>query len=39
MKVVFGMLAALVLVAGCETIEGAGQDIESGGEAIQQAAR
>jgi len=38
MKVVFGMLAALVLVAGCETIEGAGQDIESGGEAIQQAA-
>ena len=38
MKVVFGMLAALVLVAGCETIEGAGQDIGSGGEAIQQAA-
>jgi len=38
MKTVFGALMAMVLVAGCETIEGAGQDIESGGEAIQQAA-
>lgn len=32
-------LAALVALAACETIEGAGQDIETAGEAIQQEAQ
>ncbi|WP_373184399.1 entericidin A/B family lipoprotein [Halopseudomonas sp.] len=32
-------LALLFGVAGCNTIEGAGEDIERGGEAIQEGAR
>ncbi|MCX5660015.1 MAG: entericidin A/B family lipoprotein [Planctomycetota bacterium] len=33
------LLGAIVLVvAGCNTVEGAGKDIEKGGEAIQRAA-
>lgn len=31
--------ALLTLLAGCHTIEGAGKDIERGGEAIQDTAR
>lgn len=30
--------AALALVAGCNTIEGAGKDISAGGQAIERAA-
>jgi predicted small secreted protein len=39
-KFVAVVLVGLVLafVAGCNTIEGAGEDIERGGEAIQEAA-
>jgi len=32
------MLAITALVAGCNTVEGAGKDIERGGEAIQRGA-
>jgi entericidin B len=32
-------LAAVVAVAGCNTIRGMGQDIEKGGEAIQRATK
>lgn len=32
-------LALLVGLAGCETIKGAGKDIEKAGEAIQRAAK
>ena len=31
-------LTALVALAACETVEGAGQDVENAGEAIQDAA-
>ncbi|MCC6380424.1 MAG: entericidin A/B family lipoprotein [Burkholderiales bacterium] len=32
-------LGALVLAAGCNTIEGAGKDIKAGGSAIERAAK
>lgn len=32
---VAAMLAALGIVSACETMEGAGRDIQSGGEAIE----
>ena len=38
--VVLGLaLAGTVFTAGCNTVEGAGKDIEKGGEAIQKAAQ
>jgi predicted small secreted protein len=41
MKIWFStlLLAAASLLAGCNTIEGAGRDIERGGEAVQDTAR
>lgn len=36
MKSTIAMLFALVTLAACETIEGAGEDIETAGEVIQQ---
>ncbi|MGE6607503.1 entericidin A/B family lipoprotein [Halomonas sp. NPDC076908] len=32
------MLMTLLLVIGCNTIQGAGKDIEQGGEAVQRSA-
>lgn len=32
------MLVTLLLASGCNTIRGAGEDLEQGGEAIQRAA-
>jgi entericidin B len=32
------MMVTLLLVSGCNTIRGAGEDIERGGEAIQRSA-
>jgi predicted small secreted protein len=32
------MLLTLVMVVGCNTVEGAGEDIESAGDAIEDAA-
>lgn len=32
------MAGALALIAGCNTVEGAGQDIKAGGRAIERAA-
>lgn len=32
------MMVTLLLVSGCNTIRGAGEDLEQGGEAIQRAA-
>ncbi len=32
------MIATLLLVSGCNTIRGAGEDIERGGEALQRSA-
>lgn len=37
-KLILAMLAATVL-AGCNTMHGAGEDIERGGEKIQESAR
>ncbi len=37
-KMIALVLAAGLLVAGCNTMEGAGEDIEKGGEAIQRSA-
>lgn len=34
----FMLLMAAGLLAGCNTLEGAGQDVEQGGEAVQDAA-
>ena len=34
----FALLAALYLLAGCNTIEGLGKDIKTGGEKIEDAA-
>ncbi len=41
MKSLMALLAAalMALLAGCNTIEGAGKDIESGGDKIQDTAR
>lgn len=33
------LLAALVLLAGCNTLEGVGKDIQKGGEKIEEAAK
>ncbi|WP_144637113.1 entericidin A/B family lipoprotein [Bordetella genomosp. 13] len=38
-KLLAAMLAMAALVAGCNTMEGAGKDIERGGEKIQDGAR
>tara|TARA_R110002049_G_scaffold41689_8_gene125255 strand:+ start:616 stop:747 length:132 start_codon:yes stop_codon:yes gene_type:complete len=38
-KMIALILAAGLLVAGCNTMEGAGKDIEKGGEAIQKSAK
>lgn len=32
------MLVTLLLISGCNTIQGAGKDIEQGGEAVQRSA-
>jgi predicted small secreted protein len=40
MKMIFSLAAAIALfgVAACNTVEGAGRDVESAGEAVQDAA-
>lgn len=39
MKQWLGWLAIVALLAGCNTIQGIGKDIEKGGEAIQKAVK
>lgn len=38
-KLTLALLAAAFVMGGCNTIEGAGKDIERGGEKLQDAAR
>ncbi|GAC14153.1 hypothetical protein GLIP_1519 [Aliiglaciecola lipolytica E3] len=38
LKVLLTMMMTLIMLSGCATIEGAGEDIESAGDAIQDAA-
>ncbi len=38
-RFLFASLAALYLLAGCNTIEGMGKDIQKGGEKIEEAAK
>ena len=38
-RILFVCLAALYLLAGCNTIEGMGKDIQKGGEKIEEAAK
>lgn len=38
LKVLLSLSLTLVMLSGCATIEGAGEDIESAGDAIQDAA-
>ncbi len=38
-RVLFTLVAALYLLAGCNTLEGAGKDIQKGGEKIEDAAK
>lgn len=39
MRVVLSAVLALMVLAGCNTIEGMGKDIKKGGEAIEKAAK
>jgi predicted small secreted protein len=39
MKKIAIMLAALAMLAGCNTMEGLGKDIKKGGETIEKAAK
>lgn len=39
MKKIFAVLALAGFVAGCNTIEGAGKDLERGGEKMQEKAQ
>jgi predicted small secreted protein len=36
--IMFGMFGTLSAIAGCNTVAGAGKDIERGGEAVQDSA-
>lgn len=36
-SVLFSLLVAAIFITGCNTIEGIGEDIERGGEKIQEA--
>ena len=38
MKRLLVIIAAMIAVAGCNTISGAGKDVEAGGKAIEKAA-
>jgi entericidin B len=38
-KLTLALLAAAFVIGGCNTIEGAGKDIERGGEKIQEQSR
>lgn len=38
MMIMFAMFGSTLLLAGCETLEGAGEDIETVGESVQNAA-
>ncbi len=38
-RILFAFLASLTLLAGCNTIEGMGKDIKTGGEKIEEAAK
>ncbi|WP_298834474.1 entericidin A/B family lipoprotein [uncultured Piscinibacter sp.] len=38
-RILFALLAAAYLLAGCNTIEGMGKDIRTGGEKIEEAAK
>ena len=39
MKKMFALIACLLAVAACNTMEGVGKDIKKGGEAIEKAAK
>jgi predicted small secreted protein len=38
-RILFALLASLYLLAGCNTIEGMGKDIQKSGEKIEEAAK
>ena len=38
-RILFVLLASLYLLAGCNTLEGMGRDIQKGGEKIEEAAK
>ena len=38
MKRLFVIIAAMIALTGCNTISGAGKDVEAGGKAIEKAA-
>ena len=39
MKKMYALIACLLVVAACNTMEGVGKDIKKGGEAIEKAAK
>lgn len=39
MKTILCIIAAALVLAGCNTMEGIGKDVKKGGEAIEKAAR
>ena len=39
LKTIFALLAAAFVLAGCNTIRGAGQDLQKAGQSIEEAAK
>jgi len=39
MKKLFVLMAAVVFLAGCNTMQGVGKDIQKGGQAVEKAAK
>ncbi len=39
MKELFALMAVIALLAGCNTVQGVGKDIQKGGEAVEKAAK
>jgi predicted small secreted protein len=39
MKILFTCLATLMLLAGCNTVEGIGKDVKKAGEKVEEAAK
>lgn len=39
MKIIFSMIVCAIVLAGCNTVHGMGQDIEKAGEAIQKTSK
>jgi entericidin A len=39
MKTVFAILVSMVVLAGCNTVQGVGKDVQKAGQAVEKAAK